>query len=127
MNTVILAIGSNLDPRGNVNRARELISKELKLVAESAFKETLAVDMPGEPDFLNGAFMIETRLEERELKKSLKIIEGKLGRDPAHRVNESRTIDIDIIVFNGSVVSDDFERYGFVRNAVLELLPELKK
>ena len=44
---------------------------------------------------------------------------------PTHNVNESRTIDLDIIVFNGVVVNGDFERYAFVRDAVLELAPEL--
>ena len=38
--------------------------------------------MPGEPDFLNGAFEVETTLGAKELKDYLKKIEGMLGRDP---------------------------------------------
>jgi 2-amino-4-hydroxy-6-hydroxymethyldihydropteridine diphosphokinase len=122
---VILGIGSNLDAENNIERARVIISKELTLLTESTFVNTEAVDMPGEPDFLNGAFKIETTLGLDELRSYLKEIEGKLGRDPSHKVNESRTIDIDIIVFNAEVVNDDFERYSFVKKAVLELAPEL--
>lgn len=131
MNTVILAVGSNLDAKNNIDKARELISKELTLLGESAFARTKAVDMDGAPDFLNGAFLIETLMEPDELKSYLKGVEGELGRDltprvPAHGINESRTIDLDIIVFDGIVVSDDFSRYAFVREAVIELAPELK-
>jgi 2-amino-4-hydroxy-6-hydroxymethyldihydropteridine diphosphokinase len=131
LNTVILAVGSNLDAKANVERAREIISKTMTLKAESAFLRTEAVDMPGAPDFLNGAFKVETVLELQKLKNSLKDIESMLGRKSAprlraQRVNESRNIDLDIIVFNGVIVSDDFERYDFVREAVLELAPDLK-
>lgn len=127
MNTAILGIGSNLDAENNIERARVIISKELTLLTESAFVSTEAVDMPGEPDFLNGAFKIETTLDFDELKGYLKKIEGLLGRDPSHKINESRTIDIDIIVFNAEVVNNDFKRYAFVREAVLELAPELNR
>ncbi|MBE9531966.1 MAG: 2-amino-4-hydroxy-6-hydroxymethyldihydropteridine diphosphokinase [Proteobacteria bacterium] len=125
MNTVILGVGSNLDAKANIERARGLISKKMTLTRESEFIETLAVDMPGEPDFLNGAFVVQTPLEVAELKSYLKGVEEELGRDPAHQENESRTIDLDIIVFNGKIVNDDFERYDFVRKSVLELAPEL--
>lgn len=126
MNTVILSVGSNLDAKANIERAREIISKELTLLRESVFARTKAVDMATAPDFLNGAFLVETTLDAGELKSYLLDIETKLGRDPEHGINESRTIDLDIIVFDGIVVSDDFERYAFVREAVLELAPELK-
>ena len=49
-----------------------------------------------------------------------------LGRETEHKENKSRTIDLDIIVFNSKIVSGDFELYGFVRDAVLEIAPELK-
>ncbi len=126
MNTAILGVGSNLDAEDNIEKARKIISSELTLLTQSAFVRTEAVGMPGEPDFLNGAFEVETTLALDELKKRLKKIEGTLGRDPAHQANESRTIDIDIIVFNDEVVSDDFKRYAFVREAVLQLAPNLK-
>ncbi len=126
MNTAILGVGSNLEAEANIERARVIISRELRFLKESVFVRTEAVDMPGEPDFLNGAFEVETTLDLDELKSYLKEIEGMLGRDPGHNINESRTIDIDIIVFNDEVVSDDFKRYAFVREAVLQLAPYLE-
>lgn len=127
MNTVILAVGSNIAAETNIDKARKLISKDLKLLRESAFVKTGAVDMPGAPDFLNGAFEVETTLEADGLKKYLKNIETLLGRDTEHKENKSRTIDLDIIVFNGKIVSGDLKRYAFVREAVFELAPGLKK
>lgn len=126
MNTAILGVGSNIEPEANIKKARELLSKNLTLLTESSFVRTEAVGMPGEPDFLNGAFEVETTLDLDELKSYLKEIEEMLGRDPAHKANMSRSIDIDIIVFNDEVVNDDFKRYAFVREAVLELAPDLK-
>jgi 2-amino-4-hydroxy-6-hydroxymethyldihydropteridine diphosphokinase len=126
MNSAILGIGSNIDALANIEKAEAIIRKDQTITKKSAFVTTKAVDMPGEPDFLNGAFSIETLLTFEELKGYLKNIEDMLGRSPAHKINESRTIDLDIIVFNGRIVNGDFELYAFVREAVLELAPELK-
>ncbi len=147
MNSAIIGVGSNIDAHANIEKAGGVISRDQELKEISAFVTTRHVNtstrMPEysneQPDFLNGAFAIETELDMKGLKSYLKGVERSLGRPlpqkspsiatagetPAGR-SGARTIDLDIIVFNGLVVSGDFKLYAFVRDAVLELAPELK-
>ncbi|MEE9543963.1 MAG: 2-amino-4-hydroxy-6-hydroxymethyldihydropteridine diphosphokinase [Thermodesulfobacteriota bacterium] len=133
MNSAIIGVGSNIDAHVNIERAGEILAKDQKVIKRSAFAETKPVDIPvntpvntnEQPDFLNGAFLIETELDMVRLKGYLKEVEVKLGRPLAKDRSGPRTIDLDIIVFNGEIVSSDFELYAFVKDAVLELAPEL--
>lgn len=139
LNSAILGVGSNIDAHANIEKARVIISRDQELKKSSAFITTkpvnISVDMNEQPNFLNGAFFIETELDIDGLKDYLKGVEkslgrssvvGNLGETPSSERDGARTIDLDIIVFNGEIVSSDFELYGFVRDAVLELAPELR-
>jgi len=53
-------------------------------------------------------------------------IEDQLGRIRNTEIIQTRSIDLDIIVWNEKVVDEDFYSRDFLRKAVLELLPELK-
>jgi 2-amino-4-hydroxy-6-hydroxymethyldihydropteridine diphosphokinase len=64
-------------------------------------------------------------LDAKELKGYLEDVEKRLGRQKTENKNGPRTIDLDIIVFNGVIVNNDFYKYDFVKSAVLELLPDL--
>ena len=126
MNNAIISVGSNIDAFANIEKAGVIIERDQKLLQRSAFVRTTPVDIEGQPDFLNGAFSIETSLDMDSLKSYLKEVEKSLGRPQAQERTGARTIDLDIIVFNNRVVSSDFDRYIFVREAVLELAPELR-
>ena len=71
------------------------------------------------------AFLVSTGLDREELERNLKEIEKKLGRVKTGTKFGPRTIDLDIVVWNGEVVDLDFYERDFVRNACCELLPEL--
>lgn len=109
----------------NICLAREMISREHRIDSESRMVRTAPEGYKDQPDFINGAFLIETALDENELEVYLKGVEGRLGRERGGHPCGPRTIDLDIVVFNGKVVGPDFDRYEFVRNAVLELCPWL--
>lgn len=126
MNSAIIGVGSNIDAKANIEKAQGIISRDQELKKSSAFLKTKPVDIEGQPDFLNGAFYIETALDMDGLKGYLLGVETSLGRPSVEERTGPRTIDLDIIVFNGRVVSNDFELYDFVREAVLELSPELR-
>ena len=125
MNNAIISVGSNVDAFANIEKAGVIIERDQKLLQKSAFVRTKPVDIEGQPDFLNGAFFVETVLDMDGLNGYLKGVEASLGRPPVEERTGPRTIDLDIIVFNNRVVSSDFDRYAFVREAVLELAPEL--
>jgi 2-amino-4-hydroxy-6-hydroxymethyldihydropteridine diphosphokinase len=125
MNIAVIGIGSNINPFDNIKKAKKVISSEQKLLGESKFVKTKPVGFKNQPDFINGAFLIETDLELKELRAYLKNVEIKLGRKKSSNKFTSRTIDLDIIVWNNTVIDNDFYEREFVRNSVKELLPEL--
>ncbi len=127
MNRAIVSVGSNIYPEENIGKARGLLSTDELLKGESVLVRTKPVGITGQPDFLNGAFLIETEMKQEELLKYLKALETFLGRVREGDKDGPRSIDLDIIVFNGEIVDDDYYKYGFVRLSVLELEPGLKE
>lgn len=121
MNSAVISVGSNIEPEKNVERAREIISSQERLVSVSRFVKTRPVGLKDQPDFLNGAFLIETEKDADELRASLKAIEKRLGRKRTSEKYGPRTIDLDIVVFNGEVIDGDYFNYNFVRDSVDEL------
>jgi 2-amino-4-hydroxy-6-hydroxymethyldihydropteridine diphosphokinase len=52
----------------------------------------------------------------------LKDLEARLGRVRTENKFGPRTIDIDVVVWNGEIVNEDYYTRDFVRNAVDELM-----
>lgn len=127
MNHVIIGVGSNILPEGNIAKARDRIASQHRLIAESAFVETEPIGFTDQPNFLNGVFHIETEFDYPSLKEWLLDTEKALGRRRGKNKYGPRTIDLDIVVWNGKIVDDDFHKRKFLRNAVLEVWPELEK
>ncbi|MEE8573792.1 MAG: 2-amino-4-hydroxy-6-hydroxymethyldihydropteridine diphosphokinase [Thermodesulfobacteriota bacterium] len=125
MNSAIVCVGSNVDAENSIKAATELLEKEQVLVASSVFVRTTPVGLSDQPDFTNGALKIETELDITELRAYLKSLEARLGRVRGGDKNGPRVIDLDLVVFGGAIVDDDFEKYDFVREAVIELQPDL--
>ncbi len=126
MNTVVVGAGSNIDPEDNIRLAREEISLETDLISSSKFIFTKPVGCVEQDDFLNGAFLIKTRKDESGINEVLKNIEIKLGRKKAASKDAPRTIDLDVLIWNGQVIDQDVYSRNFLRDAVLELLPDFK-
>ena len=127
MNIAVISVGSNIDPDANIEKARALLAREHELLGESAFVRTKPVGYSKQPDFVNGAFLVSTALDPKELERDLKEMEKKLGRVKTGIKFGPRAIDLDIIVWNGEVVDRDFYKRDFVKKACCELLPELAK
>ena len=62
----------------------------------------------------------------QDFKKNLKDIEYTLGRKKNDHAFGPRTIDLDILVWNGQITNKDFFERKFVQEAVLEIFPDLK-
>ena len=100
MNTVIIALGSNLGNREfTLRRAVYKIGKVIRIVRISAIHETKPVDSPpGSPDFLNMVVAGHTSLSPEELLEKLQSIESRLGRRRTVK-NAPRTIDLDLVLY----------------------------
>ena len=107
--TAIVALGSNLEPRADYLRRALAELSELprtRLAKASSVIETDPVDVPSEfaaLKFLNQVAVFETELEPLEFSRRMHKIEDDLGRTRTVR-NGPRTIDIDLIDFNGLVI-----------------------
>ncbi len=126
MNTAIIGLGSNIEPQKNIKHARNFLAQEFKVLDESHFVTTKPIGTTTQPDFLNGAVLIETNLMQDIMRNRLKEIEKILGRTSSPDRYGPRVIDLDILVWNDEVINPDFYERDFVKDEVLELLPELK-
>jgi 2-amino-4-hydroxy-6-hydroxymethyldihydropteridine diphosphokinase len=110
MNVAFLCLGGNMGDRlANLSRAKELISEEwLTIVAESYIYETSAWGSENSPDYYNQCIKITTASDAQSLMKLLLDIEQRLGRIRTENRNESRTVDIDILLFNNEVINTPF-------------------
>ncbi len=99
-----IAIGSNLGDRlGNLRKARDRIRTLDGVtlpIAQSAVYETSPIDCEADAQkFYNAVIEIGFDKSADELFKALQEIERALGREPNHRRNVSRTIDLDLLYF----------------------------
>lgn len=121
-----ILLGSNIAPEENLRRAFELIQAEAKIKAISSTWETLPVGSTG-PNFLNAAILIDTDLTLAQLKVNLlSPIEVILGRVRLPDKYAARTIDLDIIVYDGVVVDPSLWETAYVALPIAELYPQLR-
>ena len=106
-----------------------------QVVRVSSLYDSVPRDRVDQPNFLNAALELETDLTPVALLTELKRLELALGRDP-HGVRWGpRTIDLDILAFDGLCVTDPehdlivpharFHERRFVLEPVAELDPGL--
>lgn len=109
---VIICLGSNIEPRLDyLDRAQFALCAlpDTKFVAASGTDETEPVDVPsefGEMRFLNRILVLETALTPKEFSDRMHRIEDELGRVRGEVRNMPRTIDIDMIDYEGVVMDD---------------------
>ncbi len=127
MQQVFVSIGSNIDPRNNIEEAR-IILGNLFDCTFSGLYETRAEGFEGN-DFINSVVGFETDLQLIELRDKLKQIEKKMGRTDIQKGMSDRIIDLDIILYGDQVIEDDdfdipskdIENYLFVLEPLAEI------
>lgn len=126
MNKAIISVGSNINPNFNVSLAQKNVSEISEIIKVSNFYITKPEVFLDQNDFLNGAFLINTNFEFDELNVELKKIEIKQKRVKTENVAGPRTIDLDIVVWNGEIKDEHFYKWEFLKKVVLEVSPDLK-
>ena len=131
-----VALGSNLDdPREQVERAMAALAglPDTRLVLRSSLYRTRPFGPVEQPDFVNAAAGLLTRLDPAELLAQLKALEAQLGRErPVVRWGPRR-IDLDLLVHGGArIVEPGLEvphpgipERAFVLVPLAEIAPEL--
>ena len=126
MNLAVIAVGSNINPVKNVQGALARIAARHRILARSRLRRTEPIGPKDQPDFLNGALLVETQMDRRALRGWLRHVEADLGRVRAAEKSGPRTIDLDIVVWNGRIVHEDVRERDFLRCAVAQVCPDLE-
>ncbi|MBN1676768.1 MAG: 2-amino-4-hydroxy-6-hydroxymethyldihydropteridine diphosphokinase [Kiritimatiellae bacterium] len=131
---VFLSVGSNLEPQIHIPRALDLLLAHVRVTGVSTFYRTAPAGGRRQPDFANGVWRVETRLDAVRLKGDvLRAIEAELGRVRGGDRFADRTIDLDIVAYGDLVLrtpdltlpDPDIRTRAFVALPLLELAPDL--
>lgn len=130
----VIALGSNLaEPARQVRAALSALEAhpQIQIEKTSSLYVTAPVGYDNQPDFVNAVCSVRTSLDGVSLLAMLNRIEADFGRERTFR-NAPRTLDLDIIDFDG-ISSDDshltlphpraHER-SFVMKPLAEILPD---
>lgn len=121
--TVCLLLGSNIDPATNLVQAVNLLASQLTLLQSSSVWQSPSVGSSG-PDYLNAAVTALTDLDAQQLKqKVLHPTEAALGRVRTENKFADRTLDIDLILFDGQVVDEDALYQSHCVVPISEIMP----
>lgn len=100
----------------------KILEKEVKVVKVSSLMKTKPIGIKNQPDFTNGAVKLKTPFDKQELTLLLKSIEDRLGRDRTVAKFGPRTIDLDLVVWDGEIVDEDYYTRDFLRKSVEEII-----
>lgn len=126
-----LSLGSNIEPARHLRAAVAALRARFGEVALSPAYRTPAVGFDG-PDFLNAAAAIDSDLEPQALNDWLHALEDAHGRDRSAPRWSDRTLDIDIVLFDGRELSGDGNlriprpelRHAFVLRPLADIAPD---
>ena len=133
MPKAVIAFGSNIEPDKHVPEAIRRLKEIMRVLAISPVYRTPPVGAPGSPPYWNGALLVETDIPPQELHdRVLRGIEASLGRVRTSDPNAPRTIDLDLILYEGETSDDprlplpstDLFGYAHVAIPVADIVPE---
>lgn len=125
MNQAYIVLGSNIRPQVNIPKALSYLEDSFTLKDISLTWRTKPIGTKAE-DFFNTAVEIETGLDYFLLKEKCLIhIEEMMGRIRVADKNAPRTIDLDIVIFNGKVLEPHIFNLEYLALPLSELLPDL--
>jgi 2-amino-4-hydroxy-6-hydroxymethyldihydropteridine diphosphokinase len=122
LHQVIISVGSNIDPQINIPASREILAAETQLLDCADAIETPPVGYENQPNFLNTAYLVATPLEFDGFNALLKSVENKMGRERGPIKSGPRTIDLDIIIWDGEVLNADYYQYDYVSIPIDQIL-----
>ncbi len=134
MTIAFLALGSNIEPEKNIQKAVRLLSDHVTILKSSTVYLTEPLLQKKQPRYYNCVIETATDTEPHTLKlEVLRPIEEALGRQRQEDKYASRTIDIDLILYGDLYISDgtlelpdpEIEKRPFLAIPLAEIEPEL--
>jgi len=132
MSRAYLSLGSNVDAVTHLRAAVRALQLRFGDVVMSPVYRTRAVGFDG-PDFHNAAAIIESDLDPHALNAWLHALEDAQGRDRSGPRYGDRTLDIDIVLFDGLTLEGAGNlriprpelKHAFVLRPLAEIAPEV--
>lgn len=126
-----ISLGSNIEREYHIDAAMTELKKLGTHFCSSRTFEAEPVGFSG-PNFYNCVVAFNTTLSLNVLQQTLKKLELNYGRAPGAKKNQSRTLDLDILLY-GDVQQDlspslpraDLYKFAFALWPMAELAPEL--
>lgn len=103
MTTVLLSLGSNVQPRRHLHAAVAALAQQFGAIDVSPAYRMAAVGFDG-PAFLNSGVAIRTDLPLEALDAWLHALEDAHGRDRSGPRFSDRTLDIDVVFYGDLIV-----------------------
>lgn len=103
MHRAYLSLGSNIEPEKNLRAAIAELRAEFGALIVSPVYRSVAVGFDG-PEFLNLAIGLDTDADVRTLDAWLHALEDRHGRHRDQPRYASRTLDVDIVLFDEAIV-----------------------
>lgn len=132
MPTVYLGLGSNIEPRENLKIALQELEARFGRLETSSVYRSKSYGFNGD-DFLNMVVRMTTTLSPAEIHAQLEEIHRSAGRSPDARGYSSRTLDIDLLLYDDLVMNQppirlprpDVLGFSFVLGPLVEIAPDL--
>ncbi len=102
---VYLHLGSNIGDRlAMLQKAEEMIAEQIGTIKrKSQYYETAAWGKTDQPNFINSALLVETKLSAQETLSAIHKIESTCGRERLEKWT-ARVLDIDIVFFGNEII-----------------------
>lgn len=131
MATIFLSIGSNIEPEKNLLLCVSALARQFENPVWSPIYRSPAVGMEGD-DFLNAVVMAQTDQPIDSICRILKRIEAEQGRVRTVEKFSSRTLDIDLLLYNNTVMKsptitlprEEITSAAHVLKPLADLIPE---
>ncbi len=121
-NRIIIALGSNTNPKQNMEAACGAVELLLPGIcwSEAVFTAPEACSNPAL--FLNRVGIAHTSLPVADLIRHFKQIERALGRVPENKHQGIIPIDIDLLQWNSELLKPDDMQRGYIKEGIRQLL-----
>ncbi|MDQ7010453.1 MAG: 2-amino-4-hydroxy-6-hydroxymethyldihydropteridine diphosphokinase [Mariprofundaceae bacterium] len=121
MPAALIGMGSNIEPERHLASAAAAIRERFPDSRFSSVYRSRAIGMQAD-DFLNACCLMTNAPDEAVLRAWLKEVEDTHGRERTQGSWQSRTLDLDLLMYGDVVRDDDLFRYPHVYIPAGELI-----
>ncbi len=133
MPKVFVSVGSNINRRDSIGGGLRSLQEKVTNLQLSSVYETEAVGFRGD-HFYNLVIAFDTELTPAGINSLLKRIEKKYGRKSGSRKFASRTLDMDLLLYDDLILDEnglqiprnEIFKYAFVLEPLVEMIADKK-